>query len=49
MSIKLKACCFIKVVSMNNRIIDVVQHFNYLGIMLDADMSLEGGGGAKGP
>ena len=25
--------------SMNNRIIDVVQHFNYLGIMLDADMS----------
>ena len=25
--------------SMNNRVIDVVQHFNYLGIMLDADMS----------
>ena len=25
--------------SMNNRIIDVVQYFNYLGIMLDADMS----------
>ena len=25
--------------SMNNRIIDVVQHFNYLCIMLDADMS----------
>ena len=25
--------------SINNRIIDVVQHFNYLGIMLDADMS----------
>ena len=25
--------------SMNNRIIDVVQQFNYLGIMLDADMS----------
>ena len=25
--------------SMNNRIIDVVQHFNYLDIMLDADMS----------
>ena len=24
---------------MNNRVIDVVQHFNYLGIMLDADMS----------
>ena len=24
---------------MNNRIIDVVQYFNYLGIMLDADMS----------
>ena len=26
---------------MNNRIIDVVQYFNYLGIMLDADMSWE--------
>ena len=25
--------------SMNNRTIDVVQYFNYLGIMLDADMS----------
>ena len=25
--------------SMNNRIINVVQYFNYLGIMLDADMS----------
>ena len=25
--------------SMNNRVIDVLQHFNYLGIMLDADMS----------
>ena len=25
--------------SMNNRIIDVVHYFNYLGIMLDADMS----------
>ena len=25
--------------SMNNRVIDVVLHFNYLGIMLDADMS----------
>ena len=25
--------------SMNNKIIDVVQYFNYLGIMLDADMS----------
>ena len=25
--------------SLNNRIIDVVQYFNYLGIMLDADMS----------
>ena len=25
--------------SMNNRVIDVVQLFNYLGIMLDADMS----------
>ena len=25
--------------SMNNRIIDVVQYLNYLGIMLDADMS----------
>ena len=25
--------------SMNNRIIDVVQYFNYLGIMSDADMS----------
>ena len=25
--------------SMNNRVIDVVQYFNYLGIMLDADMS----------
>ena len=25
--------------SMNNRIIDVIQYFNYLGIMLDADMS----------
>ena len=25
--------------SMNNRIIDVVQYFNYLGIMLDADRS----------
>ena len=25
--------------SMNNRIIDVVQYFNYLGVMLDADMS----------
>ena len=25
--------------SMNNRIIDVVECFNYLGIMLDADMS----------
>ena len=25
--------------SMNNRIIDVVQYFNYLGIMLDVDMS----------
>ena len=24
---------------MNNGIIDVVQYFNYLGIMLDADMS----------
>ena len=24
---------------MNNRVIDVVQHFNYLGIMLDADLS----------
>ena len=26
-------------VSMNNRSIDVVQHFNYLGIMLDKNMS----------
>ena len=26
-------------VSMNNRSIDVVQHFNYLGIMLDENMS----------
>ena len=25
--------------SMNNRVIDVVQYFNYLSIMLDADMS----------
>ena len=25
--------------SMNNRVIDVVQYFNYLGIMLDTDMS----------
>ena len=25
--------------SMNNRSIDVVQHFNYLGIMLDENMS----------
>ena len=25
--------------SMNNRIINVVQYFNYLGIMLDVDMS----------
>ena len=24
---------------MNNRIIDAVQYFNYLGIMLDTDMS----------
>ena len=24
---------------MNNRVIDVVQYFNYLSIMLDADMS----------
>ena len=27
--------------SMNNKIIDVVQYFNYLGSMLDADMSLK--------
>ena len=25
--------------SMNNRSIDVVQHFNYLGIMLDENIS----------
>ena len=46
MWIKLKACMLFHTrrpvtpiqFSMNNRIIDVVQYFNYLGIMLDADM-----------
>ena len=42
MSIKLKRRPVTPIqFSMNNRIIDVVQYFNYLGIMLDDGNGLE--------